>query len=145
MDFTKLNSQLNEARRLAAPRTAILWGREDLFSEAVESLIIRMKNWMVTRISSDEYTAQDLMHEIDRMKPDIVIISRSNTSCEANLPYKLIENHPNLNILTISSESNIVEIYTRREVTLEGPTDLLSIIDQAWCTPSSEGGDCQSD
>lgn len=144
MNFTKLTEQFIEARKLAGSRTAILWGHEDLFREAVENLINRMKNWKVTRMS-DEHGETDLIREISRIKPDVVILSRSGASCKSNLPYRLIENHPNMGIIIVSSESNLVEIFCRREAAITGPADLLSIIDQSANIPFQEGGDWQKD
>jgi len=142
MDFTKLQSQLDEAIKIMTPKTAILWGREDLFRDAVERLLSKLKNWSVI-VLSNEPREVDLMHEIDTARPDLVILSRADACHGLDLAYTLIKNQPNLNIITISSDSNRVEIYSRREISIRRSADLLSIIDQLQTIPNQEGGDWQ--
>ena len=143
MDFTLFHRELNDTGRIMTQKTAILLGRKDLFQDGMERLLARMKNWSVTILSNENPTA-DLIQEIGKVKPDIVLINLSDEYCELDLPCQLIKSHPNLNVITISSESNLVEIYSKREILIKGSADLLSIIDQSQMIPSWKGGDLQN-
>lgn len=123
----KLKRQLDEARKLATPRTAILWGPKDLLGEAIESLLTSAENWLVLRI----YDTQDvrlLAQEVERAKPEIVIIHQGHCTENFAPPIKLIESFPELRIITINPENNLMEIYNKQIICIKGVVDLLSII-----------------
>ena len=123
----KLKRQLNEARKLATPRTAILWGPKDLLGEAIESLLTTADNWLVIRM----YDSQDvhlLPQEVERVKPEIVIIHQGHCTEKFPPPAKLIESFPELKIITINPENNLMEVYNKQIVCIKGVVDLLSII-----------------
>lgn len=121
----KLKRQLDEARKLATPRTAILWGPKDLLGEAIESLLTTTKNWLVIRI----YDSQDV-HLLAQVKPEIVIIHQGHCAENFPPPIKLIESFPELKIITINPENNLMEIYNKQTVCIKGVVDLLSIIEE---------------
>ena len=110
-------------------RAVLLLGRDDLFRQAVEHLITESKNWRVAGIL-DEHEVDVLIREIGRVKPYVVVISQSDFSHELDLPSKLMQNYPDIKIITISSESNLVEVYNKQEISIEQAADFLSIIDQ---------------
>jgi hypothetical protein len=135
----KLKRQLNEARKLATPRTAILWGPKDLLGEAIESLLTTADNWLVIRM----YDSQDvhlLPQEVERVKPEIVIIHQGHCTENFPPPIKLIENFPELKIITINPENNLMEVYNKQIVCIKGVVDLLSTIGEQP-NPIKEGAD----
>ena len=128
MEFMDLNTE-STAQETKNNRTVLLLGRDDLLRQAVEHLITESKDWKVTRIL-DERRVDILIREVGRIKPDVVVISQSDFAHELDLPSKLMQNYPDIKIITIGSESNLVEVYNKQEISIEQAADFLSIIDQ---------------
>jgi hypothetical protein len=129
MDFTKLKQQLDQAKKTATPRTVILWGHEDLLGEAVESILTADKNWQVIKVLGNPDVAA-LAREVQDLKPEIVIINRG--PCEEIFPplLQIIENLPEVKIITVNPDNNLVEVYNKQKVRIEEVSDLLSVIDK---------------
>jgi hypothetical protein len=71
MDFTKLKRQLMEAKKMAMPRTVIVWGSENLLGKAIESILGAAHNWKVVKIV-DGLDVRALAREVNRLNPEII-------------------------------------------------------------------------
>jgi hypothetical protein len=127
MDLMTPMGQLHETKKIAAPRTAILWGPKDLLAEAIESILTTASNWLVIKLS-DSQDVNQLGREVERVKAEIVIINQSRGSENLPPPISLIENFPELRIITINPKNNLMEIYDKQTVCIKEVFDLLSII-----------------
>lgn len=139
MDFTKLTRQLNEAKMIATPRTAILWGREDLLGKAVESILTADRNWHVIKVSGDS-DFRTLTQEVERISPEIVIINQGPYTGDFPAPIQLIENFPELKVITVNPKNNLVEVYSKQKFCIKEVSDLLSVIDKN-SNPTTSGGE----
>jgi hypothetical protein len=129
MDLLKLKQQLDEAKKIATPRTLILWGREDLLGEAVESILRADKDWRDIKVLGNPDVSA-LAREVENFKPEIVIINRG--PCEESFPplLQIIENLPEVKIITVNPDNNLVEVYNKQKVRIEDISDLLAVIDK---------------
>lgn len=137
MDLTKLNIQLDEARKIAAPKTAILWGREDLLGNAIESFLGMAKNWRVIKVCDcQDYNL--LLREVEKTNPSIVIVHQSDYAKDFPPLVHLVQELPDLKVIIVNSENNMVEVYNKQQILIKKATDLLSIIDEHHT--SAQGG-----
>lgn len=135
----ELKRQLDEAKKLALPRTAVLWGGEDFLETAVESILTSAKNWKVIKIL-DDHDVRTLAREVEKIHPEIVFVNLGDSA--GNLPTlgKAVEDFPELKIIAINPKNNRIEIYSRRVIWIKEPSDLLSLINE--CSGSTpEGGE----
>ena len=142
MDLLKLKQQLDEAKKIATPRTVILWGRDDLLGEAVESILTADKDWRVIKVLGNPDVAA-LAREVQDLNPEIVIINRG--PCEERFPplLQIIETLPEVKIITVNPDNNLVEVYNKQKVRIEEVSDLLAVIDKN-SKSTTEGGEDKS-
>jgi hypothetical protein len=139
MDLSRLNQQLNEAKEIVRPRTALLWGREDLLGQAVESILTAEQNWQVSKILGNP-DVRALLQEVEKINPEIIIINRGRCTEGFPAPLHLIERFPESKIITVNPDNNVVEVYSKQKFRIEQVSDLLAVIDK--CPKSTaEGGE----
>jgi hypothetical protein len=139
MDFTKLTRQLNEAKMIATPRTAILWGREDVLGKAVEAILTADMNWQVVKLFGDPDVGV-LTQQVEKTNPEIIIIIQGRCKEDFPVPMHIIKDFPKLRVITINPDNNLVEVYNKQEICLEEVSDLLSVIDK-HSKSAKEGGE----
>lgn len=142
MEFTQLTRQPDEAKNIAPARTAILWGPEDLLGRAIESLLTAEKNWRVIKVLG-KADVRAIAEAVEKARAEIIIINRG--PCAESFPalLQVIENLPELKIITINPDNNLLEVYNKQKVCIEFVSDLLSVIDRNSKSPA-EGGENQS-
>ncbi len=109
-------------------KTVILWGREDLFGRSVEFFLKSRSEWEVIRIS-DQQDFDVLAQEVERVKPDVVIIYQGNYAGELPEVTQLLQGHPGLKLITVSLENNAMEIYNMQKVWVKDIADLYSVVE----------------
>jgi hypothetical protein len=129
MNLANLKRQLDEAKSLSAPRIAILWGQEDLLGGAIESFLTMAKNWRVVKILGC-HDDNLLTQEVKKIKPDIVVINQGDYAGNFSPPIHLFQDLPNMKIIIVNFENNLVEVYNKQKIRIMKATDLLSIIDE---------------
>jgi len=110
------------------PRKAILWGREDLLVKAVELFLDARADWEVIRVSSNT-GVDDLVQQIKRVKPDVVILCQGRDASDSALPMQLIQDQDCIKVVSVSLESNFMQVYSKYSVLVHNVSDLLSVIE----------------
>ncbi len=108
-------------------KTVILWGREDLLGRGVEFFLSTRSEWEVIRVS-DKQGVDFLTQEVERVKPDVVILYQGNCAEDMPVPMRLLQACPGLKVITVSLENNSVEVYSKQKVWLKEVADLLSVV-----------------
>lgn len=137
--FTSLKNQLEAEGRPSSLWTAVLWGREDLFGGAVEALLAGLDNWRTVRIF-DERGVDALTQKKERLHPDLLILKQESIVHDIQPLLRLIRSFPDLRIITINTENNLIEIYDRRLRHIREIADLLSVINEN-SNASPKGGE----
>ena len=123
-----------------SPRKIILWGRDDLLSQAIDLFLHVNQSWDVTRLSSDS-GEEKLIEETQRISPEVVILCRERIVEDASLPLRLINEQFCLRVVTVGMESNLMQVYSKQNVLLQGASELLSIVESGnfpICTSGEE-------
>ncbi len=111
-----------------SPRKIILWGRDDLLSQAVDLFFQTSQSWEVTRLSS-ESGVEKLIQETHRINPEVVVLCREKVDEDSSLPLRLINEQVCLRVVTVGLESNLMQVYSKHNIMLQGASELLSIVE----------------
>jgi hypothetical protein len=84
-----------------------------------------------------------LAREVDKAKPKIVFINKGDSTEEYPPPLHLIQDFPELKIIVINPENNLVEIYKRENIHIKEASDMLCII-ESNIDSGLNGGDIES-
>jgi hypothetical protein len=128
---TRAGHDTREQRESAAMnrvKTAILWGQDDLLAEAIKILFKKEQGWQVFLIPpcSD---LSSLVETVQKARPELVIICHSSVRDDSDPLLKLIQEQPELKVITVSLTDNAIQVYSKHTVTVRSVSDLLSLIE----------------
>jgi hypothetical protein len=121
-------------------RRAIIWGRNDLLVQAVGSFL-KSRDWEIIPMSGDQDTEM-LLLQTKQIHPEVVILCREDAD-ESALAFRLIDEQACLRVITLGLDSNLMQVYSKQNVHLQGASDLLAILNQGIisdCKPGKEAG-----
>jgi hypothetical protein len=140
--FSEIKRQLDEEGHPSTARSAILWGRDDLLATAIESLLHKTCGWQVIKLLGNQ-DAGLLAREVEKVQPKILFINKGDSTEEYPPPLHLIQDFPEMKIIVINPENNLVEVYKRENIHIKEASDLLSII-EGDVDSDLKGGDIES-
>jgi hypothetical protein len=111
-------------------KTVLLWGQNDLLTQSMEMFLTAGETevWEVIKLSADECIAV-LVEQVQKIKPDLVILYQAKAGDDCELLGKLIQEQPELRMITVSLENNVLQVYSKRSITVRQVSDLLSVIE----------------
>ena len=109
-------------------KTIILWGNDDLLSSYVQYFLINEKGWKVISIPIEQ-KVDAVIHVVDKINPNIVIIQHGDQPCDSGAPTILLRDHPDLQVITLSLKNNLMEVYQKQNILIHSATDIISIIE----------------
>jgi len=118
----------NPEEKTTRSRKVVLWGGDDLLVQAVSFFLQAGKDWDLIRVSNDGGVDQ-LVEDAKQIDPEVIILCQDRIDEGATLPLLLINEHLCLKVVTVSLESNLMQVYSKQNVILEGGAELLSIIE----------------
>lgn len=121
-------NQFSTKSGIAAPKTVIVWGHEDLLGYSISLILDARKEWNVVRLS-DEQDIQVLMAELEKCDPDVIIMHQVDCTEDMDLPWTVVRKCHGAKVITVSPESNSLEMLNSQKVTVREVSDLLSIIE----------------
>lgn len=128
MNLPDLIGPVEKAQPETASRRAIVWGQDNLLVQAVSSFL-KGTVWEVFSIANDG-NIEMLIQEIKNLDPEVVFLCSYRVEEEDSiLPLRLIEQHPSLKIITLGLDSNLMQVYSKQKIILQGAADLLSILE----------------
>jgi len=110
-------------------KTVVLWGRGDLLSSSVELSLAAQKGWKVVNVYYDENNPETLIKTVDTINPDIVIMQKGDLAINMNLPTLLLHDHPELKVVTINHNNNMMEVFSKQNILITSVSDLTSIVE----------------
>ena len=112
----------------AITRKVVLWGRDDVLTQAVHSFLEAGANWKVARVlSSDD--VRNLFKKVIEEKPDVVILCQDKVNGDSTLPLRLINEQFCPKVVTVNLENNQLQVYSKQDIVIEGVSDLLCVIE----------------
>jgi len=135
--FTELKRQIDEDEIPSSSKSAILWGREDLLGRAIESILNATHTWQVINLLGN-HDAKLLACEVEKANPKIVFVNQGDSTDEFPPPLHLIQSFPDLKIIVINLDNNLVEVYKKQRIWIKEASELLSIVDEH--STSAPGG-----
>jgi len=127
MSLTDLIDSIEDPNPTPSRKIVLLSG-DDLLTEAIGLFLVESGSWDVIRVSNDKGVVK-LIQEATRIKPDVVILCQDRVGGEAVLPMRLIGAHLCPRVVTLSLESNLMQVYSKHDFMLQGASELLSIIE----------------
>ncbi len=113
------------------PRTVILWGQNDLLTKAMEMFLTAGEAWDVIKLPANQCITA-LVEQVQKIKPDLVIIYQAKPGDDSDSLSKLIQEQPDLRMITVSLENNVMQVYSKRSITVRQVADLLSVIEDRY-------------
>ncbi|HSL45251.1 MAG TPA: hypothetical protein VK897_17590 [Anaerolineales bacterium] len=118
-------------------KKVILWGHNDLLAQAMENFFSCEETWDVNRVPLEQGLPA-LVEEVLRIKPDLVVLCQEKLEgagdplvklMEQRPELRLIVDQPQLTVITVTLENNVMQIYRKESITIRQVSDLLSVIE----------------
>lgn len=129
--FVTMSEQITDVKKMDAPleKIVMLWGKENLLGSVVENLLGSLKMWRIVRIA-DDHDKCAIVKDIKDHKPAALIVYKKEELVDVQLLIRLFDECPGLKIITVSPESNSVQIYNKQRVWIKSSEDFLSMMDE---------------
>ena len=112
-------------------KKAILWGPDDLLTRAMEIFLTTAESWEVIRIPVEQGYAC-MLERAKQIQPHVIILYADHCVEDPSLPMQLIQQQPNLRVVTVSLEENQMQVYSKHSLMVRQAADLLSIIEDRY-------------
>ena len=112
------------------PKTVLLWGQNDLLTKAMEMFLTagESETWEVIKLPAEQGIS-GLVEQVQEIKPDLVILYQAGPVDDENELGKLIQHQPHLRMIIVSLENNVMQVYSKRSITVQQVSDLLAVIE----------------
>ena len=127
-DLKELIELMKSDSEPAQSRKAMLWGRDDLLTQAIHLFLESRWNWKVIRVLSDAH-GPEIIPEMTGSKPDVVILCQDKVNGDSTLPLQLINEQFCSKVVTVNLENNQLQVYSKQDIVIEGVSDLLCVIE----------------
>jgi hypothetical protein len=124
MDYASGN--LYSPRKVNMSTRCLLVFANELMFVAVMSLLKSQPDLELVGVSAPN--EKELFQAIDFYKPDILILDESNSPDQSTRPLHPLLHYPELRVITLNHEDNLLHIYQKRDVMVTRITDLVSVI-----------------
>ena len=121
-------------------RTAILWGPDDLFAQAMEILLKNAQGCELIKMPAG-LCIGSMVEQVQAIKPDLLIFYQEKYGEEPDPLMSLLLERPELRaladlpqlkVIIVSLENNVMQVYSKHSVTIRKPSDLLAIIEDRY-------------
>lgn len=112
-------------------RKAILWGPESLLADSVEYFLKTGADWDVVKISS-ESGIDHLIQQVRSIKPATIILCQETDTSDKDVLMHLDQAQFCLKVVTVSMESNVLQVYSKHKVIMRDVSDLLSVVETEY-------------
>ena len=118
---------------MSKPRTIVLWGQNDLLTKAMEMFLTasEVEAWNVIKLPANQCITT-LVEQVQKIKPDLVILYQAKPGHDSEPLGKLIQDQPDLRMITVSLENNVMQVYSKRTITVRQVSDLLLVIEDRY-------------
>ena len=110
-------------------KTILLLGQDDLLSTYVERILSEHVGWEVVFVSMEQPT-EEIYSILENLSADVAISQHENHPCISKALSLLFHANPKLKLITITLKSNMMEIYSKKNILIQSSADLISAIEQ---------------
>ncbi len=143
MISTEDTKRLTHDAELRQPKTIVLWGQDDLLTQAVEALLTSQAGWQVIRIC-DQTDETMVVSKLKAVEPQVLIVHQDTFSRSLQLLFEFVQKYSELRIITINLDNNKMEIFNKQTIYLKEVSGLMSIIAEDIQTPKGDPTNSQT-
>jgi len=122
---------------------AILWGPESVLMDSVEFFLKARIAWEAVKISS-ESGVDYLLQQIETLKPMVVILCQEKDTSDMALLMQLAQVQICSKVITVSMESNLLQVYNRQHIIMHDVSDLLTVVDHEYIPSTKSTAEVQA-
>jgi hypothetical protein len=130
MNFTEFLGSIENSTPVHTQK-AILWGPESLLVQSVEHFLQAGKAWEVVKLTND-CGVDYLIQQVKTVKPTIVILCQEKDASDVAVLAQLAQVETCSKVVTVSMESNLMQVYSRQHVIMRDVSDLLSVVNNKY-------------
>ncbi len=105
-------------------RCVLVVENHQLLGAGIEKLLRREADLLVLGLAPENEGA--LLLAISQSRPDVVVLDEATT--DAIKLVALLEHHPNLRVVVVGADDEVVRTYESRQVAVTQTTELVSLI-----------------
>lgn len=106
----------------------VVWSCEDIFCSSIKHFLAPKEDWKVVSISNKEdLDALILAEEIKNQ--GFVIIHQGNHNDPTNLSLQFLQDHPEVRVIQISLEDNVLDVFSKQKISITEVSDLITVIE----------------
>ena len=109
-------------------KAILLLGGNDLLSRSIEQMLSEKTDWEVMFVLTDQLP-ENVNSILEKLSPDVVVTQKGNNPRTSKALSVLFHSNPKLRLITITSDSNVMEIYNKEDVLMQSADDFFSAIE----------------
>ncbi len=125
-------NRANGSSRDNVEQRVLVVENEPLLGAGIESLLAGRGNVKLSGVVPA--TEAELIKEIKRFQPEIVILDRTTRLTTPTKLLNLLNNYPKLRVVAVSADDDLIHIYEKQQFLITQVTDLINVVHQD-CTP----------
>lgn len=106
----------------------IIWGSETIFGSSLQNLLAPRSDWNVVGVRNLE-EFDSLIVPLQLNGPQIVIVLQAELGEGSDMYLQLLQRRSNLRLITVSTQNNMLNIYSKRTLQIKETADLISAIE----------------
>lgn len=107
-------------------RKIIVWGQDNLLARAIDQILTTRLAWDVTRMMNTD--GECLLQTVDMIKPKVVVLCHVDVE-DLALVFHLLGSQPEIRVITVGLENNVVNVYSHHNFILRGGSDFVSVVE----------------
>ncbi len=129
MDLMNLLDPVENKDPISVPsRKAIVWGHDDLLTQAMKFFLEEEETLQVIQIY-EEQGIDFLVEQTMQIKPEVVILHPGTCTAQNDLLIRLFQTQSTAKVITVSLENNLMQVFCKQSITLRHVSDLLSVVE----------------
>ncbi len=108
------------------PLRVLILDEETVFRNGIEALLAQHAGLEI--IGSAAVNSATATAEIERIRPDVVILNEQFAAARTHLVMNLLNTYPDLQIVALSLDHNRISVYSRQEVHVTTTNDVVSVL-----------------
>lgn len=109
-----------------SPQRVLVFGDTRLLDAGIANLLSRQADLEMVNIASDDTAT--LLGQIETHRPDAIVLDELTYRADRTKLLAFLENYPEIRVILVSADSNLISIYQGQQVTITQVTDFVNIV-----------------